>query len=296
MACRKRTIILIAISIIIVAACALVIAFLSSSDSPQTEVFNAIRTTLFESSEYKIGIDITGENNYHHSVKIYAALGDDLSTSKLNYNDSETAISLEGGIISENGKPGVPINDLLKNTSNCKLLSYAPDNLKLTDEINNIINGKIDETALESAVDNLIIPIIEKAVSEEKGMESNLPEYRKLLSKATKQLNKQDISDTFQLEIISSDTTVTTYDYFINLTQIALNLTERILSNKQFTACLEVMGNDSADEIVQKVIKAAEHEGYFSGTVTAKSGRITYLTIYLPSRNMNITVTIDSSI
>ena len=298
MACRKHkklSAVLIAISIIIVAACALIIASPSSSDSPQTEVFNAIKTTIFESSENKIGIDITGENNYSRSVKIHAVLGDDISTSKLSYLDSETDFSLEGGIISENGKPEVPISDLLKNISDSKILSYAPDGFELADEINRIINGKIDETALESAADNLLIPIIEKAALEEKGTQANLPEYRKLLSKLTKQLNKKDISDTIQLEIISSDTIVTTYDYFINLTQIALNLTERILSNKQFTACLEVMGNDSADEITRKIIRTTEHEGYFSGTVTVENGRITYLTIYLPSRNMNVTVTIDSS-
>lgn len=299
MACKKHkklSVILIAVSIIIVAACAVTIVTLSSSDSPQTEVFNAIRTTLFESNEYKIGIDITGENNYNRCIKIHAVLGDDLCTSKLSYQDSENNISLEGGIISENGKPGVSIDKLLKNASNSKVLLYAPDNFELSEEINSIINGKIDESALESTADNLIIPIIEKAVLEEKDTEAALPEYRKLLNKITKQLNQKDISDTIQIENISSDNTVTTYDYFINLTQIALNLTDCILSDEQYTACLEVLGNDSADEISRKIIRTAEREGYFSGKVTVKQGRITHLTVHIPSQNTNITVTIDSSI
>ncbi len=297
---KKLPIIIAVVSLTLVIAILAGVLAVAFTSNPLIKVFNAAKNTVFNSSEYQINFNYT-EDDYFNNARISITLSDDINTSTLDFYNSYSGyysnytdnIMFKNGSFYADGEFEGYLSELLSEAEE-DIIYYAPHSFNLDTEINNVINGKIDENALEEAVNNLVIPTIENILLKESDIMIDIPEYDDIFNTATDLLKDKEIRNSIQVKKIKSDIPGTTYEYSIALPQFARAITDYALSDEQYYEYFNILSDGSPYELAEEIIEEAEYAGSLSGTVTIKSDRIVGLTAYLFEYGASITLSVDS--
>lgn len=290
---KKKKPFIIAIALVLVVAIVVgIIAF--AGGNPASKAFNAVRKTAFDSSE----ITITLVGNTDENVILSLAFGDDINSS---YFDEKVGgvsyISLKNGKMYQMGQDmGVELETGLA-YYDTMLSSELGVDVNITEEINKILNNKIDEDALSELLDGIVLPELEKAIKEETGVNVDLPTYDECMEFIEKLLKDKDVRKSLNIKKAKSDNPGKTYSYDVVCGDFATAFFEFVQSKDEYKQYLdlivEINDYSSAEELISSVVKEAYETDNLQGTFTIKSGRLTNFT-YNEDGKVEFSIAIES--
>lgn len=322
---KKKAPIIIAIAVVLVLALVAGGVFIAFAGAPTTKVYGALKNTLFESSEYEIefkfsdGADEGDEDNDWIKADIKLTLGDDVDSSvfdmtvteqwkSLSYDEygnlvdsrieqDEQSFVIKNSKVYRNDEHDGDLNTLYEGLEE-SLEYYTDKNIDIEKELNNLINGKIDEKALETLYNETIKPILEDLIKEETDESVELPEYKDVLGKSgtlSDLFKNKDVQEALELEKIKSDLPGTTYEYTLDIQDLAEAVLNYAMEDKQYMEYLETIADycdfDDVDELVDEIVEEFDDYDNLEGTITIKSNRITHFTLDAEYAKIEISIT-----
>ncbi len=309
----KKKLPLIITAVVLVVAIIAGVAALAITGTPEVKVINAFKNTVFNSSEMNIKVKIASEDtdycrNDHTEYDISITIGDDIDSStfkikgsgEYEYNNNyyydgyydssnyenwekyswEDNYSIKNGKLYEEDDEYGEVSEYLGYFE--EDLEYYDIDVDLEEEINSILNGKIDEKAIEKIYNEIVVPTVEKMFKEELDETIELPEYDEIFGTATDLFKDKAVREALDFEKIKSDLPGTTYEYSIDLGDLAEAVLEYAIEDEQYKEYLEMAADEwdcDVDEVVDEIIDEFNDTENIDGTITVKSNRITNLTI-----------------
>ncbi len=286
------------IAVILIAA--VVITIVSVSASKPLAAFNAVRETIFESSQLKVSFYYDGKE----ANTIDAQFGDGIDTSSFVLKKKGIeAYALKNGEIELGGRSIGKIDDIIDRMQSMGLSDYGAEygiNTKSLDFIeifDSLINGKLDEEAFADFYDNEVLPEAEKRISEEVGATVVLPYYEDTIKIIERFLKKGLTEEAVTFEKIKSEEEGLTYSYTVNVEELAVCVGEFAKSDKEVREILEsiiVQGDsryESVDAFVAEYVEAYDDADTLTGEVTVDSGRITRATCVYEGHTFEVRIT-----
>ena len=321
---KKKAPIIIAIAVVLVLALVAGGVFIAFAGAPTTKVYGALKNTLFESSEYEIEFKCTYDEDEDAEEYIKAdiklTLDKDVDSSVFDmtvteqwndyyyddyyYDDAESNIvKNEQSLVIKDSKiyfDGEQEGTLKEYYGEIEeeLEYYTDKNIDIEKELNNLINGKFDEKALETLYNETIKPILEDLIKEETDESVELPEYKDVLGKSgtlSDLFKNKDVQETLELEKTKSDLPGTTYEYTLDIQDLAEAVLNYAMEDKQYMEYLETIADycdfDDVDELVDEIVEAFDDYDNLEGTITIKSNRITHFTLDAEYAKIEISIT-----
>lgn len=273
---KKKPVLLAVIAIVLVVAVVFGIIGIAGNH-PASKAFKAVKKTLFESSEITVTID---GNVDDENITLDIVFGDDVDSLYVEAKDGgQSYMALKNGKAYEYGEEMEVDFDTALFYYEQGLSSEFGIDVDLSEEIDKLLNNKLDEEAFEELINTVVFPALEKAIKEETGINVDLPEYDEVMTFIEKLLKNKDVRKSLGIKKGKSDNPGTTYSYDVNCGDFATAFFAFVQSKEEYKEYLdllvEVNGYDSAEELVADVVEEAYDSDNLQGTFSIKSGRLT---------------------
>ncbi len=308
---KKGSIIIAAVAVVLVAA--LVIGFTAPGitnlatmvgmSSEMNEVFEAAKKTVFDSknltieyvqkytnndyydyetgeyTEYSSERRMTGYIEFGDDVESTAALLEISGKSSTGYSEKAKAGMVDGEFYDdESGKTDFTVSDALKEAED--EISYY-GRIDLEDTLNEILNGKIDEKAVEDIFDTVIRGIIEDMIDENLDADIEVPDYDECM-KILKRFFVKGLSE----DAVTFEKNGDNYEYTVDVGEVLDNFADFAEDDKVVSGYVEEIA-DAADEdaddfydsIRDSARSAKSNDVEINGEVRVEGGRLTYLSV-----------------
>ena len=273
---KKKPFFLALVAIVLVAAVVFGIIGIAGNH-PASKAFKAVKKTVFESS----GISVTINGNASdENITIDVVFGDDVDSFSLDEKiDGKSYMTIKNGKAYEYGEEvEVELDTALLFYEQALSSEFGID-IDLSEELDKLLNNKLDEKAFEELVNTTVFPALEKAIKEETGINVDLPEYDEVMTFVEKLLKDKDVRKSLGIKKGKSDNPGTTYSYDVNCGDFATAFFDFVQSKDEYKEYLdlivEVNDYDSAEELIADVVEEASESDNLQGTFSIKSGRLT---------------------
>lgn len=258
--------------------------------NPNARVLKAAQKTVFDSSEFNITVKKVYKNNNFDETKINLVIGDDINSTTLEMRQTssignvESVSTIKDGKIYDNENEA-SVEDALDEFED-SLKDYLPEDTDLAEEIDNVLNGKIDEKAFKKSYNKVAAPALEKIIEEEYGETVKLPDYDKAFDILTALFKEDAVKEAIVIKTSNFNFSGTTYEYTIDTAKLAEAILDYAEKNDKYKEVLEIIAN--------KLGTSAEEINSFTGTLTIKSGRIINLTANIEKDTETVIFTVDT--
>ncbi len=282
----KKKIIPVIIALVLVVAIVLGIVLIATGKKPAEKTLDAAKKTVFETSEMSGSIEFKEDGEVYDSYDMDLTIGEDVDSTYFCYSYGEGEYSekyeIKDGKLYYNGEEGDTVDELFEEMES-ELSEYYDVDIDIRSELDNILNGKIDEKAVEDLFNNVFLPAVEQMIEDEIGETVELPSYDELFKDVEDLLKNKTVREALGLEKAKSSNPGTTYDFNINFKKLVRGLFEYAQEDKEYKEYLDLFvdesGFDDLDEFIDEAVDEAEYMGKIKGSITIKSGRITHVTI-----------------
>lgn len=274
------------IAVVLVVAIVLGIVLIATGKKPEVKTLDAAKKTVFETSEMSGSVEYKEDGEVYDGYDFDLTVGEDVDSTYFCYSygdeDYSAKYEIKDGKLYYNGEEGDSLDELFAEWEE-DLSEYYDVDIDIRAELDNILNGKIDEKAVADLFDNVFIPTMKQMIEDEIGETVELPSFDELFKDVEDLLKNKTVREALGLEKSKSSNPGTTYDFNINFKKLVRGVFEYLQEDKEYKEYLELVVDeadyDDVDELVDDFVDEADGMEKLKGSITIKSGRITHVTI-----------------
>lgn len=288
--------------IAIVAAVLVVVMILAialSGKSGPEKAFDALMKTAFSSS--RLVLDVSSDKE-QSATSVDVVLREGLDDSTIEYITKYESYSQK--ILIDNGKISLygleyDIDELMADVEKRTEFEQYGIELSALEIVDTLINGKIDEKEFEKLFNNYFVPNAEAEYEEKYGAAVELPDYKTTVKIIEKFLKKGITKAAVQKGKTTSSSSEKTYNYTVDVYELAKCVGEFSKKDKDIRKCLEAIVEASdgkyadIDALVADYVAGYENAGVVKLQISIFAGRISE--VIIDDGNEVTTIVVDSA-
>lgn len=213
--------------------------------SPQAQTFDALLTTVFESSD--LNVDVTCDDGTNKETSDYNfAFGNGLEDSNFEIVISEDMKIVVAGTeikVVENGKEtSLSLTAFLGMTDIDTYLQMAGIDKPVNEVADDVIsNGKVERSAIAYIYDNNIRPILEQSILEETGATVKLPSFEDSIAYIREFLNTGVSKEALNFTVVEEANGTVTYNATFNAGKLVEDFGKFVMKHTDLKAIAEAI-------------------------------------------------------
>lgn len=264
---------------------AMILAIALSGKSGPEKAFDALMKTAFSSS--RLVLDVSSDKE-QSATSVDVVLREGLDDSTIEYITKYESYSQK--ILIDNGKISLygleyDIDELMADVEKRTEFEQYGIELSALEIVDTLINGKIDEKEFEKLFNNYFVPNAEAEYEEKYGTTVELPDYKTTVKIIEKFLKKGITKAAVQKGKTTSSSSEKTYNYTVDVYELAKCVGEFSKKDKDIRKCLEAIVEASdgkyadIDALVADYVEGYENAGVVKLQVSIFAGRISKVVI-----------------
>lgn len=270
----------------------------SDAAKPPVQTFDALMTTVFESSDLKV--DVTNPDG--EKTDISGSFGNNLSDSNIEIKVSEEMKIIIAGtkvtLSTPEGEQSLDIQTFIGVADLDSVLKEFGIDEPIVDVADGVINnGKIERSAIAYLYDEKLRPVLEDMLKAELDVEVELPTFEDTIGYIREFLNSGISKEALNFTVVEETNGTVTYNVTFNAAKLVEDFGDHVMKHTELLAIAKAFAGEEEGAVEEMFAAFVEEASVIPGgslQVTISGGRLTKV-VCAPAGGDTYTFAITSS-